>query len=484
MELPKDYKFKTTPMAHQVEGFEAMRGHEQYGLLMEQGTGKSKLLIDRVSYLFQQGAITGWLIVCPKSICRNWTEVEIPLHMPDGIQRRAAVYQSGMTAKQEQQVVSLFKLEPLTLHILCTNTDTLATDRGKKVLDKFLRSHKAVFSIDESSSIKNIKAKRTKVALKLGPLASYRYILNGTPVPNGPMDTFGQFEFLKPGLLGHGSWFSFRARYGVLKKVFVSTHSFDKIVGYQRLPELEATIKQHSFRKLKSECLDLPPKIYMPPRLVDLSDAQRQLYTQLKEEAFAELSATASVSAPLVLTRFLRMRQVLCNWVKTDEGEEIRVGQDNPRLEDLLQVMSQGAGKALVWCTFTRPLLEITEQLQKEVGPAESFYGGTDAMLRHSLVSRFQDPKDELRFLVMQPSTGGKGLTLTQAQDLAYYNNDWSLEIREQTEDRPHRKGLEHSVTYTDFVAPGTLDEHLLESLKNKKDIAKVVTGDWRRLLA
>lgn len=484
MELPKDYKFKTAPMEHQLEGFEAMRGREQYGLLMEQGTGKSKLLIDRVSYLFQHGSVNGWVIICPKSICRNWTEKEIPIHMPDGIQRKVAIYQSGMGVKQEQQVISLFKIEPLTLHILCTNTDTLATDRGKKVLQTFLKGHKAVLSIDESSSIKNHKAKRSKVALKLAPLASYRYILNGTPVPNGPMDVFSQFEFLKPGLLGHSSWFSFRARYGIIKKVFVSTHSFDKIVGYQRLPELEATIKQHSFRKLKSECLDLPPKIYMPPRLVDLSDAQRQLYTQLKEEAFAELSAMDSVSAPLVLTRFLRMRQVLCNWVKTDEGEEVRVGDKNPRLEDLLEVMAQASGKALVWCTFTRPLLELTQQLQKEVGPTASFYGGTDAILRHSLVERFQDPKDELRFLVMQPSTGGKGLTLTQAQDLAYYNNDWSLEVREQSEDRPHRKGLEHPVTYTDFVAPGTLDEHLLELLKSKKDLAQAVTGDWKRLLA
>lgn len=484
MDLPKDYKFKTAPMAHQVEGFEAMRGHEQFGLLMEQGTGKSKLLIDRVSYLFQHGAINGWLIVGPKSVCRNWTEVEIPLHMPDGIQRKAAVYESGMTAKQEQKVVGLFRVEPLVLHILVTNIDTLATDRGKKVLEKFLKTHKAVFSIDESSSIKSMKAKRTKVALKLGPLAEYRYILNGTPVPNGPMDVFSQFEFLRPGLLGYDSWFGFRARYGVLKKVFVSTHSFDKIVGYQRLPELEATIKRHSFRKLKDECLDLPPKIYMPPRLVDLSDSQRQLYQQLKEEAFAELSAMASVSAPLVLTRFLRMRQVLCNWVKTDEGEEIQVGKQNPRLEDLLEVMGQTSGKALVWCTFTRPLLEITEQLQKEVGPSASFYGQTTAEERHELVTRFQDPADPLRFLVMQPSTGGKGLTLTMAQDMAYYNNDWSLEVREQSEDRAHRKGLQHKVTYTDFVAPGTLDEHLLEALKSKKDLARVVTGDWRRLLA
>jgi SNF2 family DNA or RNA helicase len=81
----------------------------------------------------------------------------------------------------------------------------------------------------------------------------------------------------------------------------------------------------------------------------------------------------------------------------------------------------------------------------------------------------------------MQPRTGGYGLTLTAATVMIYHDNDWSLEVRQQSEDRAHRMGQKSVVTYIDLVAEGTVDEQIREALVEKRDLADKVTGDKLR---
>ena len=99
------------------------------------------------------------------------------------------------------------------------------------------------------------------------------------------------------------------------------------------------------------------------------------------------------------------------------------------------------------------------------------------------MVERFQDPDNPLRFFVGQPRTGGYGITLTAATTVIYYSNSYDLEIRLQSEDRAHRIGQTNKVTYIDLVSPGTVDEKIIEALRDKIDIAGQVlreeTREW-----
>ena len=54
-----NYKFKTNPYAHQIKALEKSWNKEVYALFMEMGTGKSKVLIDNISMLYDRGKITG-----------------------------------------------------------------------------------------------------------------------------------------------------------------------------------------------------------------------------------------------------------------------------------------------------------------------------------------------------------------------------------------------------------------------------------------
>jgi SNF2 family DNA or RNA helicase len=93
-------------------------------------------------------------------------------------------------------------------------------------------------------------------------------------------------------------------------------------------------------------------------------------------------------------------------------------------------------------------------------------------------VDSFQDNNDALRFFVGNPKTGGYGLTLTASHTVVYFSNDYSLEIRMQSEDRAHRIGQTNKVTYVDLMAENTIDEKIVKALNAKIDLASQVMGE------
>jgi SNF2 family DNA or RNA helicase len=82
---------------------------------------------------------------------------------------------------------------------------------------------------------------------------------------------------------------------------------------------------------------------------------------------------------------------------------------------------------------------------------------------------------------VGQPKTGGYGITLTAASTVIYYSNSYDLEIRLQSEDRAHRIGQTNKVTYVDIIAPDTIDEKILQALREKINLAQRVLGEDAR---
>ena len=64
--MPKDFTFKTQPYAHQLEALQRSYDKINYGYFMEMGCGKSKVLIDNVTWLYEQGKIDTVVIVAPK----------------------------------------------------------------------------------------------------------------------------------------------------------------------------------------------------------------------------------------------------------------------------------------------------------------------------------------------------------------------------------------------------------------------------------
>jgi SNF2 family DNA or RNA helicase len=477
----RDYKFKTKPFDHQQKAWDDSWSADYYALFMEMGTGKSKVAIDTIGALYKAREISAALILAPKGVYDNWVKGEIPSHLPDDI-KRMVVRWTPSSAKKFQEEMKELVFQPFDgLKIFVMNVEALSTPRGTKAAQMFMIKNCAnIMVVDESTTIKNRKATRTKNIMKLAEDAKYRRILTGSPITKSPMDLFSQCAFLSDRALGFNSYYAFQNRYALVQKRSMGTRAFQEIVGYRRLEELNEKLDQFSNRILKEECLDLPDKMYIR-RDVELTEDQKRVYKQMKKLALAKLDNGELATTASVLTQIMRLQQICCGFLQPDEGEIEPI--DNNRLKELLEITEELQGKAIIWASYTYGIQQIASALRDRFGPeaVATYYGATPQDERQDIVDRFQDPDSALRFFVGQPLTGGYGITLTAANTVIYYNNSYDLAIRLQSEDRAHRIGQQNKVTYIDLVSPGTIDEKILKALREKINLAGEVLGEKAR---
>ena len=476
-----DFEFKTRPYDHQRKALEDSWAAEYYALFMEMGTGKSKVAIDNIAVLYEAGKIDSAMIVAPKGVYDNWAKGEIETHFPDRIEKKVMLWRAGKSKRYDTNLVDFITEKFDGVKMFVINVEAFSSQKGLDAAKAFLfQNPRNMMIIDESTTIKNRKALRTKNLVALRERALYRRILTGSPITKSPMDLFSQCDFLKDRALGFNSYFAFQARYAQVQRRTMGHRSFQQIVGYQRLEELTNKLDQFSNRVLKEECLDLPDKVYVK-RVVPLTNEQTNVYNQMKLLALAQMDSGELATTASVLTQIMRLQQICCGFLQPDEGDMREIKSN--RLDELINLSEEVQGKAIIWATYTHDIQRIADALRGRFGPeaVATYYGGTPQEERQEIVQRFQNRSDPLRFFVGQPKTGGYGITLTAANTVIYYSNSYDLEIRLQSEDRAHRIGQANKVTYIDLVAPNTIDEKILTALRAKIDIASQVLGEDAR---
>ena len=481
-----NYKYKLPPFNHQADALDTGWDRIEFGLFMEMGTGKSKVLIDNIGMLYLSGLIDFALVIAPKGVYRNWVAKEIPEHMSDDVPHRVIRWVAAPNKKQQAEMRSVKeKFDGLTIFVM--NVEAFSSVKGKSAgewMGRALGSN-GLIAIDESTTIKNHKAKRTKNLMKIAANFKYKRLLTGSPITKSPMDIYSQCEFLRSGLLGFESYYAFQGRYAVMQRRTMGSHSFQQLLGFKNLDELTHKIDQFSFRVLKKDCLDLPEKIYTA-RYVTLTDEQIKMYNQIKQQALILLDNGDLVSAPAVITQLLRLQQIMSGHLKTDDGDILTF--KSSRMDALEEIIEEHDGKAIVWSRFRHDIKEITAMLNKKFGEgsAAAYFGDTSDDERNRIVQQFQDPSHPLKYFVGNPATAGYGLTLTEANLVVYYANDFNLETRIQSEDRAHRIGQKNNVTYIDLISEGTIDERIVKALRSKIVIGALVLGEeakqWLKL--
>jgi SNF2 family DNA or RNA helicase len=473
-----NYKFKTKPYVHQLDALEASWDKENFAYFMEMGTGKSKVLLDNAAILYDKGLINGLLLIAPKGVYKNWYDSEIPTHLPDHIAKKVVLWKTSDKSKKQQTILnSLFKAET-DLHILIMNVEAFSSGKGTEFAQKFLSCHRSMIAIDESTTIKTPTSNRTKNILSLRPNSKYRRILTGSPVTKSPLDLFSQCLFLDPWLLDHQSYYTFRARYSICKKIQVNGRQVEIVVGYRNLGELSEKIKPFSKRILKEDCLDLPSKSYVK-HYVELTKEQKKVYEQMKKEAIAFLDGKMQSSAT-VMTQLMRLHQITCGHFTADDGTI----KDIPcsRLTELMNILENVEGKSIIWSHYTHDVRRIISEIKKVYGDEAvvDYYGATDTDARSKNIKKFQtDPK--CRFFVGTTHTGGYGITLTAGSNMIYFSNGYDLEKRQQSEARIDRIGQTQKMTYIDIMSQDTIDERIVKALRNKVNIAnKIMDEDFR----
>lgn len=464
-----------------------MAERRAFALLMEMGTGKTRALIEDFARHVRAGRSMDFLVFAPAGVYRLW-ERELRLWLPPDVELEVLVWHSSSSKTERDRLQRKVSSRPPTPHALLVNFEAMSTvKQAVAICEDFVSRGGATIVVDESTGIKNYKAERTKaigrVARAAGPETSWRRIASGLVAPRSPLDVFSQFNFLDPAILGFGSYFGFRSRYAIVKRVPVNgpnKRPVDMVVGYRNLPELRAKISTASFRVTKEECLDLPPKVYLPPRQVELTAEQRQNYDDLRKMAMTTLADGTLITSELAVTTLMKLHQVASGFAIDELGHPHEV--KNNRLSSLMEVLDEHEGKAIVWAPFRNVIRTIAAALRERYGDAAvvEYWGDTSSDDRVEAERRFQEDPECTHF-VGNPATGGKGITLTRASVVVYYANSWDLEHRLQSEDRPHRAGLTHSVAYVDLVARGTVDEKVVKALREKIDLSSALTGDVAR---
>ena len=464
------YPYKTKPYKHQRNALNESAEKSQWAYFMEMGTGKTKVTIDNMAFLFFKRQIEAALVIAPKSVYLNW-ELEIETHIPQVLKYK--IFRWNIDKPKDYHALNNFK----DLKIFLMNVEALSTKRGFEGAKEFLKDNKLNFVVlDESTTIKNRSAKRTKNILELRKLANVRRILTGSPITKSPLDLFTQCQFLSPELLGFTSYLAFRNRYAEMTDIPVGSGRFISVPKYyKRLEELEHKLKHFSTRIRKDECLDLEPKVRQK-RYIELEGDNKKLYERLRTTALAVVE-DSTISFSNKLTEIIKLHQVCNGFTKNDDGEIMELHKQ--KLSALEEILDETDGKVIIWANYIFNIKSIIEFLEKKYGKESvvSVYGEIDVETRKEAVHRIQnDPRT--RFLVGNPTTGGFGLTLTACNTVIYFSNNYNLEVRKQSEDRAHRMGQTGTVVYIDIVARDTLDEAIMKSLVNKGQLAAKTLGE------
>lgn len=471
------------PRAHQTEALAKARGDDGFGFLMEMGTGKTKTDLDETGILWaDDGVIDAWVVLAPKGVYTNWPQTEIPKHWPEDMLADVLMHtwQGGGT-KREQESLRVMLAQDHRLRVLFMNIEAVgASDRAIEFLRMFVAGHpRCKVSIDEATVIKNHQAVRTRNLDRLRERIMIARILTGQPMPNGPMDVYSQMNWAKPGSMGR-SFYSFRAQYAVTQKQYFGSRAVEQIVDYRNLDHLAQRLDQHSFRKRKEECLDLPPKIYLEPRHVELTPEQARIYREIRDNATSLLDAASDshVTATMALTQLTRLHQVLCGHVADEEGRVHLL--PTRRIDAALEHAEEVGDSMIVWAVYRPEIERLAEAFRKAWGPDSvvEFHGGISQDMRERAKLRFND--GSARFFIAN-QTAARGLTLVRSADALYHSNSFDWDFRSQSEDRIHRDGQTRPCSYQDLIVPGSMEEKQVQALRRKLDLSSLVLRDGYR---
>ncbi len=480
-----DFPYKTEPRDHQRDELDISRNLEPRGLWWEMGVGKTKPVIDTVAHLAAAREITGLAVLAPAGVHENWVYNELPKHLHDGV---AEVTRSKIWHTKKAKAQYFRKdFEKLLAHegfaILTMTYDSLMTDAGAVAMKAFLKSRPCMYVADEATVFSRPGAKTTKRVLASAEYARWKRVLNGTPVADSPFQAYSQVRFAKRHawrdayeIANYEDFKHFFGRW-IVQQSKDGKRMWPQLVNFKRLQMMHEVMDSIGSRLLKVDVLDLPPKSYQKI-YYELTSSQQRMYDQLKKSMYATFPDGAEVTAALAIVQLTRFQQICSGYLPADDESELRRIDEraHPRLDVLRELLLTVPRKAIVWAKYDIDVDEISQLCRKLKMPSVVYDGRTSAEDRQLAIERFQN--GDAQFFIAKPSAAGMGLTLTAADVVIYYNNAYSLSKRLQSEDRAHRIGQERPVLYYDIIARDTVDEKILDSLRQKRVLAAMVTGD------
>lgn len=489
--------------SHQRAGVKFLVAHNAAMLCDEMGVGKSRQALVAAQQLFAERKIDRVLILAPAAVRISWREEmdklqsEIPFIPCVYDVKKQFIYGARVTPATKREDWQF--AGPQDIPVLVTSYALLPQDRHVKALSKWCFNGNALLICDESSFLKSRTAKQTKGSAKIAENCVYRWLLTGTPIANSPLDLYGQALVMSNGdgpLKSFKNFYHFRSRYATTQPMRFGGRTFQQVIGYQNLDELNKLFKPYVLRRTKQECLDLPPKTF-EVREVALSEETWHTYQELKRDALLNLGNGNIRPEPNAAVRITRLAQLTSGYAgqviggddpecMENQGRDVSSEKLDWVVNEVLNGELSDEQAIVIWTRWRRESIRLQEMFATKIDVYRIF-GGQQDKHRSFDVQSFQT-STKRRAMIAQVHAGGFGITLHAASTAIYLSNSFSYVDRVQSSDRIHRIGQHHPCLYLDVLACGpkgqsSIDHYILKALQEKKNISEITCDAWREAL-
>lgn len=444
------------PWDVQAEAMKRSEGHVKYAYFLEQGLGKTPLTINDFLNYADDEELDGMVVFAPNTFKLDWPLAVDEWGVGDKFSFAGSWPRSPVPLKEDRFIYSI-------------NYEAMRAGRGRDALDELLTKRRVMLVIDESSSIKNPMSQTAKVAISFAKASTMVRELNGTPMVQNVMDYYAQLRVL--GELNGVNPFQFRNRFAVM-----GGYMGKQVKGMQNEEELYQILGRCSFRALKKDWRDLPPKVYVPVHL-EMTKKQESHYRSMMEDFFTQVNGM-DVTADMVLTQMDKLRQISsCIAIQDGVAQRIEEPKNNPKIEATLDIINGGDTKVIV-VYFYRESGEILNTALSEFSPAWMRGGMSPEEIKREKDRFNTDPS--CRVAIMQEEAHSRGHTMLggsgrdRCNRMVFYENSFSLLHRAQIEDRNHRGEQDMECSYFDLVT-SPMDAAVVKALVTKKAAADMV---------
>lgn len=431
---------KTNLFDHQKKAYVIGMSLDSAAYLMEMGTGKTLAAIAVAGKRFMEGKIKRLLVVAPLSVLHVW-ESEFGKH---------ALYNYDI---KKQVLTTDFKGDSLEVFIVSYETSW-------RIGDEIMSWKPDMVIADESQRIKNTDSKRTQFLLDISRQVKYKLILTGTPVTQSPLDLFAQYKFLNPSIFGDGVT-KFKDRYAEIDH-------FGRVIAYKNLDEMSDKAHSIAYRVRKDDVLDLPPFVDLT-MYCELTES-RKVYDEIKDSVKA-LFSKGNVNYNTALAQLQKLSQIAGGFLPRKEGS-LPIGSEKMSLFKEIISDLPPEKKFVVFCRYL-PEIDAISKLLTDMKIKNSVITGATKMSDRGVILDAFKTDTDLKCIVLNIQVGSVGIDLTAADTMIYYSHSYSYSDYEQSRSRIHRNGQVNKCTYIHLIAKDTIDERVMESLGEKKDVAQ-----------
>ena len=476
--IPKDFKFKTTPFKHQLEGIEYGLTHDKWLLSDSMGMGKSKIVIDIADIKNVKHCL---IICCKNGLKWNWlNEVHTHSYEEGYILGQRQTSKGVAIGGNSQRLDDLNNIDNLPRFII-TNIETLKyrIPTGEKVerkvkgklqlVDRYCypiteklqnlcdNGKISMIVIDEAHRLRNEDSLQAIQILKIH--SPIQIAITGTPVINSPLDIFMSLK-----------WLGYEDRtFGSFKHCYCRLGGYNgsEILGYKNLEEITDVLDKMMLRRLKENVLDLPDKLFVDD-YVEMSDKQKKIYKEAKGELLNNIDRIKKSNNPL--TKFTRLRQA--TGYTGILSSTIKVSAKLDRMEEIVEDAVNNGDKVVVFSNWIKITNEALQRL-KRYNPAV-ITGDTKDSDIPIQEDKFQND-DSCKVIIGTIPKMGEGFNLTQGSVICFIDEPWDMETKKQAIDRCHRIGSTKRLTIYSLITKGTIDEKVHNLVERKGEMFNIL---------